>query len=112
MANERWWPEFEAVVKAVSSTPGTSHAALRQWAAARGAGGEHAEPPPGTPAAVPAYVDLVAAQAYRTTDAHIDGLRAAGVVDDEIFEVTAAAAVGAGRRRLERALSALEEAGE
>lgn len=111
MHTPRWWPEFRAIVDAVLDIPGDSSPTLRRWAAARA--GDGAEPPPaGTAEALVQYVDLVATHAYRTTDAHIETLRGHGLSDDQIFELTAAAAVGAGRRRLERALAALEEARE
>jgi len=42
----------------------------------------------------------VAAGAYRITDADVAGLKAAGRSEDEIFEVTVAAAVGAALRSL------------
>ena len=40
------------------------------------------------------------ANAYRTTDAQVEALRDAGLAEDEIFELTVAAAVGAGLERL------------
>lgn len=49
----------------------------------------------------------VGSESYRVTDADIDALRAAGHSDDEIFELTVSAAVGAARVRLERGLAAL-----
>jgi hypothetical protein len=62
-------------------------------------------------AAIPAdmlpFVDLVAERAFDITDEDISALRRAGLGDDEIFEVTAAAALGAGAARLERGLAAL-----
>src|SRR5437660_1667343 len=46
-------------------------------------------------AAVTRYVDLVRRHAYRVTEDHVEGLRAAGLNDDAIFELTVAAALGA-----------------
>jgi len=43
------------------------------------------------------------------TDADIEGLLRAGFSEDEIFEVTASAALGAALARLERGLAVLEE---
>ena len=54
-----------------------------------------------------AYCDTVRRHAYRVTDAQVDELRVAGLGEDEIFEVTVAAAVGAGLDRLEAGLAAL-----
>jgi hypothetical protein len=42
-------------------------------------------------------------RAYSITDADVEALRAAGFVDDAIFEQTAAAAVAEGLRRLDDA---------
>ena len=58
--------------------------------------------PPAPPAAG-AYLAKVRAKAYAITDADVDGLRAAGVSEDEIFEQTVAAAIGEGLRRLDAA---------
>jgi alkylhydroperoxidase family enzyme len=55
--------------------------------------------------AVAHYVDLVRRHAYRVTDEDIERLRGAGLDDDAIFELTVAAAVGAGAKRLEVGLS-------
>ena len=54
-----------------------------------------------------AYRDTVRRHAYRVTDAQVDELRAAGLDEDEIFELTVAAAVGAGLDRLDAGLAAM-----
>ena len=41
------------------------------------------------------------------TDGDVDGLRAAGYSEDEIFELTVAAAYGAARKRLDAGLAAM-----
>jgi alkylhydroperoxidase family enzyme len=64
-------------------------------------GGELSEPLAG-------YVDKVRRHAYKVVDADIERLREAGYSEDEIFEATAAAAVGAGLMRLRAALRTLE----
>ena len=66
---------------------------------------------PGTqvPEALRPYAQKVALHAYRVTDDDVDTLKRAGYSEDQIFEVTASAAVGAAVRRLERALLVLEE---
>jgi alkylhydroperoxidase family enzyme len=56
------------------------------------------------------YLDTVRAGAYRVTDADVERLLAAGHTDDEIFELTVAAAVGAGLERLDAGLRAVEGA--
>lgn len=67
--------------------------------------------PPADVSAIPEnlreYVDTVARHAYRITPEDLDPLRAAGYSEDDLFEISAAAAVGAGFSRLERGLAAL-----
>ena len=53
------------------------------------------------------YVNVVRRHAYRTTDADVERLRDAGLDDDAIFEITVAAALGAGAERLRVGLSLL-----
>jgi alkylhydroperoxidase family enzyme len=55
------------------------------------------------------YVDMVRTHAFRVTDADVDRLRCAGLSEDAIFELTAAAAVGAASERLEAGLALLAE---
>lgn len=55
------------------------------------------------------YVDKVARHAYRVTDEDVAALKRAGYSEDAIFEVTAAAALGAAILRLERGLIVLHE---
>lgn len=52
------------------------------------------------PAALAAYVATVRASAYAVTDGDIAGLKQAGLTEEQIFEATVAAAVGAGFDRL------------
>jgi alkylhydroperoxidase family enzyme len=58
--------------------------------------------------AAAAYVDTVRRHAYRTTDAQVEALLEAGLSQDEVFELTVAAAVGAGLERLEAGLRAMQ----
>jgi alkylhydroperoxidase family enzyme len=59
------------------------------------------------------YVTMVRQHAYRVTDADITALRAHGLSDDAIFELTVAAALGEGQRRLAAGLALLDpEAGQ
>ena len=53
------------------------------------------------------WVEKVARHAYRTTDEDVESLKAAGYSEDQLFELTVAAALGASRARLERALATL-----
>lgn len=70
--------------------------------ARRAAFAGHAEDP-----AVEHYVDVVRRHAYRMTDEDVERLRDAGLDDDTIFELTVAAALGAGGERLRVGLSLL-----
>ncbi len=53
------------------------------------------------------YVEKVSREAYRITDADTSRLLAAGYNEDQIFEATVSAALGAGLERLRAGLSAL-----
>ncbi len=58
---------------------------------------------PPEPAAMAAYLAKVHERAYTVVDADVEGLRADGFTEDEIFEQTVAAAIAEGLRRLDRA---------
>jgi alkylhydroperoxidase family enzyme len=60
------------------------------------------------PEPLAAYLDKVRRHAYKVVDADFERLREAGLSEDEIFEATAAAAVGAGLLRLRAALAVIE----
>lgn len=77
--------------------PGALEPAIRRAAAA----GE------GVPRDAAGYVNKVRRHAYRVTDADVDALRAAGYSEDQIFEMTVAAAHGAAAERLRSGLDAL-----
>ena len=68
---------------------------------------EAAEPGRPVPAAAAEYVETVRRHAYRVTDAQVEALLAAGLSEDEIFELTVSTAVGAGLERLDAALGVL-----
>jgi alkylhydroperoxidase family enzyme len=80
--------------------PATLDAAVRK-AAASGSG---------LPEALAGYVDTVRKHAYEVTDADIEALGAAGYSEDQIFELTVAAAYGAARARLDAGLHAMSTA--
>lgn len=61
------------------------------------------------PVELRAYVDKVALHAYRVSDEDVEALKRAGHSEDAIFEITAAAALGAAIVRLERGLIVLRE---
>ena len=68
---------------------------------------EAAQPGRVAPEAMVAYLDKVWRNAPTVTDADVEALKAAGLSEDEIFEQTVAAAVGAGLERLDAGLAAL-----
>ena len=89
---------------------GVTSPTLRQAAAVRAAevaGLPPGEPPGEIPADLRRYVETIGRHAYRITESDIAALRQAGWSEDEIFEVSISAAVGAGMSRLERGLAAL-----
>jgi len=92
--------------------PGRLDAGLRRAAAALAAkwgGGSRAlEGTTELPEALRLWVDKVATNAYRCTDRDVAALVAAGYSEDQIFEITLAAAVGAGVSRFERGLALLK----
>lgn len=57
-----------------------------------------------------ALVDKVANTAWKVTDEDVASAKAAGLSEDEIFELTVAAAFGQSTRQLIRALIAVETA--
>jgi alkylhydroperoxidase family enzyme len=88
---------IEALRKAVFESAGAVAPALRQAVARNQA----------LPEALRAYVDKVARHAYKVTDEDVAALKRAGYSDDQLFEITVSAAVGAGLSRLEAGLQAL-----
>jgi alkylhydroperoxidase family enzyme len=68
---------------------------------------EAAQPDRHAPPKFAAYLEKVRNAAYTVTDADVQALKDAGYSDDEIFEQTVAAAVGAGLHRLEKGLACL-----
>jgi alkylhydroperoxidase family enzyme len=58
------------------------------------------------PDEVAAYVTKVHRHAYEVTDQDVAALRDSGLSEDQIFELTIAAAVGAGMSRLDAARAA------
>ena len=68
---------------------------------------EAAQPDRSAPPEFAAYLEKVRNAAYKVTDADVQALKDAGYSDDEIFEQTVAAAVGAGLHRLDQGLACL-----
>jgi alkylhydroperoxidase family enzyme len=59
------------------------------------------------PSALTGYVEKVRRHAYKVTDEDVERLLAAGYSEDQIFELTVAAAYGAARIRLSAGLGAM-----
>jgi hypothetical protein len=107
MDRHRAW--VERLRQAVLSGHGTTEAALRQAIEARAAaaGGRSGETVGAIPPDLVELVDKVIHRAWQVTDEDVAQLRRAGYSEDAIFELTLAAALGAGMGRLERGLAAL-----
>ena len=87
---------FAALRRAALDGPGELPPEVRRAVAA----GESPEPLAG-------YLDKVRRHAYKVVDRDVEALREAGWSEDALFEVTIAAAVGEGLRRLDVGLEAL-----
>ena len=57
-----------------------------------------------------ALIEKVTKHAYRVTDDDIAAAKAAGLSEDQIFELVVCGAIGQANRQLETALAALDEA--
>jgi len=97
---DRHRPKLDALEAAILQGPGALPPDARQGAA-RG---------DGTLEPFEDYVDTIHRHAYRVTDRMVAGLEEAGASEDEVFEISVAAAYGAARRRLDAGLRAVREA--
>jgi alkylhydroperoxidase family enzyme len=89
----------EALEAAAFEGPGHTDPGLRRAAAAGR----------GLPPALQGYVDTVRRHAYRVRDEDVEALRREGYSEDQIYEITVCAALGAAGERLRAALRALED---
>lgn len=62
------------------------------------------------PAELRRYVDTIERAPYEVSDEDLEALKRAGYSEDQLFEITVAAALGAGMRRLEAGLAPLAAA--
>ena len=97
----------QRIMDAVLAGPGHTPSELRRAVLARAARLAGARSGAPAPAPFATYVDKVAQHAYKVTDADVAALKSAGSSEDAVFEVTAAAALGAALGRLERGMAAL-----
>ena len=96
-ASARRSSQLAALRSAVLESPGRTGPALRLAAAS---GGPVAEP-------LGSYLSKVRDQSYRITGTDFETLSAAGLGEDEIFELTVAAALGAALRSFDAGMRAL-----
>jgi alkylhydroperoxidase family enzyme len=68
---------------------------------------EAAQPEREAPPEFAPYLEKVRRHAYKVTDADVQALKGAGFSEDEIFEQTVSAAVGAGLERLDAGMRTL-----
>ncbi len=98
--DERFRPLRDALARAILDRDGATDRAARRSAYDGEAGDD----------AVGSYIATVRDHAWRVTDDHVTALRAAGLSEPAVFELTVATAVGQATRQYETALRALAEA--
>jgi alkylhydroperoxidase family enzyme len=62
------------------------------------------------PAAGRALIDKVTKNAWKVTDEDVAAAKAAGLTEDQVFELSVCAAMGQATRQLDAAMAALDEA--
>ncbi|HTJ41676.1 MAG TPA: hypothetical protein VL463_06250 [Kofleriaceae bacterium] len=102
MANRGPRVYLEELRKAVFDSDGVTSRDLRRQAA------DGKDLPP----ELAPVIDKIRKHAYKVTPEDIEALKKAGRSEDEIFELTCAAAVGVSIHRCERALATLEGKGD
>ena len=105
------WPApIRNVLARVLGERGDSPQALRKTVAdyARVAGGGGGDPPE-LSGNLAAYVEKMTHTPYRMVMRDIESLKQQGFTEDQIFELTLAAALGAGQGRFEKTLALIEE---
>jgi len=91
--------QMNRLEQAVLFEPGALASQVRQAAATAGE----------VPEVMRTYVQKIVKYAYKVTDEDVQLLLRAGYSEDQIFELTVSAALGAGLVRLKKGLEALEE---
>ena len=99
----------ERLIEGFLTGPGVTPPDLRRTVMDRAAALARGVAPPDVPSDLAGYLDRVATAAHSIGDADLDGLRTAGHSEDEIIELTEAAALGASLARLDIALAAIGE---
>lgn len=98
-------PSVERAISSLLESPGRAATSLRRAIFDRARLGTR-DAPEGTSV----LLDKIADQPWAVDDGDISRAREAGYSEDELFEVILAAATGAGARRLDAGLRALDEA--
>jgi hypothetical protein len=108
--NNRYATHTQALIDAVLNSPGETDPGLRHAVEAQSAqlSGRPSQHAGHVRQELVPYLKKVALYAYRTTDKDFEALRRVGYSEDEIFELTLSAALGAGMARLECGLAALK----
>ncbi len=97
------------VLDAVFGPTGQASQSLRKAVGERAAA--HCGPTPGAsalPEPLAAYVDKISLTPYKVVDRDIESLKASGLSEDEIYELTVATALGSARGRFERVLGLID----
>jgi hypothetical protein len=109
--------EYQKIIDDLSAItlegPGHTTAELRQSVAAYASDLSLEQPADNSqiPTDFIPYLDKVSLYAYKVLDRNVDELKSKNYSEDEIFELTISAALGAGLARLERGLALLDEGG-
>ena len=96
--SDRRAEQIRALLEAVVTGPGTTDPSLRS-AASRGIG---------LPTVLETYIAKIRRDSHRITDRDVAQLRANGYSEDDIFEITIAAALGVAAEGLETALRVMK----
>ena len=104
-AGDRFAANRDAIVESVLNTPGALSHAVRAaiYDRAAGRGGEFANVPP----LLAEFIDKAIRNAYKVVDEDIERLLQAGYAEDAVYEAITAVAVGAGMRRIEAGIAAM-----
>ena len=101
--------KLQQTIEALHTKPGFTTPELRQQVTDYAVQlSQEATSPPAIPTEWETYLKKVTLYAYKTIDEDVDQLKEVGHSEDEIFELTLCAALGAGLARLERGMAALK----
>jgi alkylhydroperoxidase family enzyme len=102
--------KIRRLVNAFLTCAGKTTPALRRAIEADGArlAGWERKDEGAVPEALSTYAEKVALHAYKIVDEDVEEMKRAGYSEDEIFEITLGAALGASLARLERGLTLLD----